>query len=377
MGRVVFAAAAACITIGAGILNAGAQQAPPLSDFDIQRLAKRCEGQREEAITSIYGLQATAEQGAALDQKLGATAIANADAQQIEATLSVPINRDGKSKPQVAGELYENCLYLERLRELDSRAAGAVERAAAGGSGAGAGGSGSTASISSPPPPDIFSTLPRREGGDVTTLLAGSTDDKTREARIRQTNADIKQQIANRQAASDAFWNGLLSITTTAAQVYADGRLDTNDTSIITSALTGESVASGGSSGGYSGGGYASGGGQSSGGGGSTSGGVGSGTDRCGGAGPGQGLPAFNAAFGAMSQQQYPMNPNYGAQQTYQWTYFVMSNGLDLIEDFKGCLSPADYQTNRKALIDARNSGKQGCEQLSSVGGECPRRYPG
>lgn len=399
--------AAAALLAGASLAAAHAQQA---TDFDMSRLAKRCEGQREEAVASIYGGAAKPEAGATLDANLLDNWQERSNTAQLKTQLIGPINRDGQSKAQVAGELYQNCLYLERLRELDAKAAGEVELASVGGS-------------APTPEADIFASMPRRNASDGARMLTSSTNDAERTERMAMNAQADRQLAAKNQAASNAFWSGVISGAAGMAGTYAraesnglDGEMavlnsmqsqlqatrDNQDQMLAGmvksqvgstqggAALTqiydaanavtnGASPYPGANAGGNSGGGYV--GGNISGG--TTIGGGGAvnfpaqppmPTGNCNGMSRDQAMSAFNADFKSLTDAK-PQKPSYGARDTMQYTAFLGAEGLKRLDKYGACMGP-DYQANYMQLRAMIDSGLKGCEQLSSSPGTCSTTYP-
>lgn len=87
-------------------------------------------------------------------------------------------------------------------------------------------------------------------------------------------------------------------------------------------------------------------------------------------------LTGFDNSFKAFTER-YPQKSNWGTRDTYQYSYFLGTEGLKILQGYKSCLSAADYNANQQALIGARDNGRQGCRQTSSDGGaSCQPRYP-
>jgi hypothetical protein len=55
--------------------------------------------------------------------------------------------------------------------------------------------------------------------------------------------------------------------------------------------------------------------------------------------------------------------------------YFFGVEGLNILERFSPCMSPADYSANKRALEGARDSGFEGCRKLSN-NNYCALRMP-
>jgi hypothetical protein len=65
-----------------------------------------------------------------------------------------------------------------------------------------------------------------------------------------------------------------------------------------------------------------------------------------------------------------------GARAQYQYALFFGTEGLTILEKYRVCLSPADYQANKTALEGMRDNGRAGCERLSTSPGSCTATYP-
>ncbi len=100
-------------------------------------------------------------------------------------------------------------------------------------------------------------------------------------------------------------------------------------------------------------------------------------TGTGGGASTGQcGLDGFSAQFRQLSSSQ-PINQSWGSRDTFQYSFFLGTRGLEYLESHRACMSSADYQANRQALEGMRDQGRTGCEQLSTSAGSCRPVYPG
>ena len=84
----------------------------------------------------------------------------------------------------------------------------------------------------------------------------------------------------------------------------------------------------------------------------------------------------FNSEISSLTQNK-PMNPNWGMRDTFQWSYFIGEQGINILMKYQSCLSPEDFASNYSALDGMRDKGRQGCEQTSSGSGTCVPRYPG
>lgn len=84
---------------------------------------------------------------------------------------------------------------------------------------------------------------------------------------------------------------------------------------------------------------------------------------------------AFNADILGIRADHPKPDEDAGSRATYRWTYAFALVGLDKIELRRQCLGQY-YAPNLAALEKARNDAKKGCEDLSSVGGPCPKEFP-
>lgn len=91
---------------------------------------------------------------------------------------------------------------------------------------------------------------------------------------------------------------------------------------------------------------------------------------------PSEAFQAFDREFASMSQQ-YPLNQSWGMRDTYKYSIFFGTRGLQILEKYKACMSPSDYSSNYSALSGAVTNGTAGCQQTSSDGGRgCVAEYP-
>jgi hypothetical protein len=70
-----------------------------------------------------------------------------------------------------------------------------------------------------------------------------------------------------------------------------------------------------------------------------------------------------------------PAGVGSGAQAQYQWSYFFGVEVLKILERFRPCMSPADYNANKRVLEGARDAGFEGCRKLSNDNA-CALRMP-
>lgn len=86
---------------------------------------------------------------------------------------------------------------------------------------------------------------------------------------------------------------------------------------------------------------------------------------------------SFDNMFGAFSGAINPPNPNWGMRDTYQYSYFLGTEGLEMLKKQESCMSAADFAANYQALKGMRDQGREGCIKTSSDGGaSCKPRYP-
>jgi hypothetical protein len=91
----------------------------------------------------------------------------------------------------------------------------------------------------------------------------------------------------------------------------------------------------------------------------------------------GQSFAAFNDEFGSFSAS-YPVQSWWGMRDTYKYSIFLGTEGLKILEKYRGCLSEADFDANWNALNGAKEQGLSGCRATSSDGGAgCVSEYPG
>lgn len=102
---------------------------------------------------------------------------------------------------------------------------------------------------------------------------------------------------------------------------------------------------------------------------------------------PQQSFRNFEAEFGAFSranrnclQNGTPSCPGMrssGTRDQYQYSYFLGTRGLAILETYRQCLSSADFTANSNALAGMRDQGLRGCQQTSADGGaSCTPTYP-
>lgn len=85
---------------------------------------------------------------------------------------------------------------------------------------------------------------------------------------------------------------------------------------------------------------------------------------------------AFDQEFREFTQR-YPNQSNWGTRDTYQYAYFLGSEGLKILQEYRSCMSDADFAANYQALANTRNNGRDNCPKFSSTGGNCQPSYPG
>jgi hypothetical protein len=85
-----------------------------------------------------------------------------------------------------------------------------------------------------------------------------------------------------------------------------------------------------------------------------------------------QGFSEEMAAFTA----QYPVDSNWGTRATYQYAYFLGTEGINILQKYQSCLSSDDFAANYAALKGSRDAGLSGCQQTSTDPGSCTPTYP-
>src|SRR5262249_15373526 len=127
-----------------------------------------------------------------LDASIARAGIASASAATIRQSLqaSAVDPHTGQSAEQIAGEYYEDCIYRQRLNELEAQAA------------------------TPSPEPSIFAQLPRRGGADGAAAISDSLNAGSRDQRQQQALAD--RGIARQQE-----WHSFMQGVGVAAQTYA------------------------------------------------------------------------------------------------------------------------------------------------------------
>lgn len=86
---------------------------------------------------------------------------------------------------------------------------------------------------------------------------------------------------------------------------------------------------------------------------------------------------SFDSMFGAFSNSIAPAKPNWGMRDTYQYSYYLGTEGLEMLKKFETCMPAADFAANYQALKGLRDKGREGCIKTSSDGGAgCKPRYP-
>jgi hypothetical protein len=175
-------------------------------------LRRACMAPRSFAMVELFGANYTPEQANILDSRLeqelsGKTPQALADAYQA-------FERNAQSRHPDA-DRYAQCIYGERLRQLDPNAdLQAVRR-----------GEYTPAGATAPANSAWSAAMTRRDSNTAagSAVLAQSADPALRAARARE-NAILREQaerrIAERRAESEAFWGAVLQAATIAVQTY-------------------------------------------------------------------------------------------------------------------------------------------------------------
>jgi hypothetical protein len=91
---------------------------------------------------------------------------------------------------------------------------------------------------------------------------------------------------------------------------------------------------------------------------------------------PQESLRNFNGELQNFANRHPNKSDAGGSRDQYQYMFFYGTSALPILEKYRDCMAPADYQANKKALEDARDVALQGCERLSSSLGTCTPTYP-
>lgn len=90
----------------------------------------------------------------------------------------------------------------------------------------------------------------------------------------------------------------------------------------------------------------------------------------------GNGFAAFDRELGNWNAR-YPVMPNGGIRDSYQFKMFFGTEGLKILAQYRDCMNPGQYEQNRAALQGQLDEGKINCPQFSSDGGaNCVAEYP-
>jgi hypothetical protein len=86
---------------------------------------------------------------------------------------------------------------------------------------------------------------------------------------------------------------------------------------------------------------------------------------------------AFDSEFASFNAR-YPVQSWWSMRDTYKYSLFLGTEGLKILEKYRGCMSQSDFTSNWNALNGAKESGINGCRSTSSDGGAgCVSEYPG
>jgi hypothetical protein len=91
---------------------------------------------------------------------------------------------------------------------------------------------------------------------------------------------------------------------------------------------------------------------------------------------PEESLRNFNGELQNLIVRHPNKSDRGGSRDQYQYMFFYGTSALPILEKYRDCMAPADYQANKKALEDARDVALQGCERLSTSQGTCTPTYP-
>jgi hypothetical protein len=91
---------------------------------------------------------------------------------------------------------------------------------------------------------------------------------------------------------------------------------------------------------------------------------------------PEQEFAAFNSELESFNAR-YPVQPQWGTRDLYKFSIFFGTEGLKILEKYRGCMSEADFSTNWNFINGAKETGISGCRATSSDGGAgCVSEYP-
>jgi hypothetical protein len=203
---------ARAIVSAALVLSLAPSSAVAEVTVNVLDLRRACMAPRSFAMVEMFGANYTPEQANILDSRLeqelsGKTPQALADAYQA-------FERNPQSRHPDA-DRYAQCIYGERLRQLDPTAdLRAVRRGEY------------TPASSTPSSNSAWSAaMTRRDANTAagSAVLAQSADPAARAARERENallREQAQQRIAQRRAESEAFWGTVLQAATIAAETY-------------------------------------------------------------------------------------------------------------------------------------------------------------
>lgn len=75
--------------------------------------------------------------------------------------------------------------------------------------------------------------------------------------------------------------------------------------------------------------------------------------------------------------QRYPLQPHWGIRDTYQYAYFLGTEGLNILQRHKACMPAADFSANYAALEQSRETGRENCTKVAVDPDSCVPSYPG
>ena len=85
---------------------------------------------------------------------------------------------------------------------------------------------------------------------------------------------------------------------------------------------------------------------------------------------------SFDQEYGNFARSN-PMNSSWGSRDTFQYSYFMGEQGLNILMKYQSCMDAADFATNFQALSGMRDKGRDGCMALNSGSSACSPTYPG
>lgn len=199
------------LTNGAALASGAAAPGPALavhraynsqsvgSSSDIVAFSIRCERLREGMLSQLFGSNFTADQGLLIDERLARSGLASATATEAAESYRALASNPNSQPLNAAGDAYLQCLYGERLKELDP----AVDLEAV------------LTGDYDPLALEVATDDPwraalNRDGGQGATMLAEAANPELRARRELDRRAArelAEQRVAARRAQSEEFWS--------------------------------------------------------------------------------------------------------------------------------------------------------------------------